>query len=135
MVSTVPAHMPGTKVVVKQLKTVTALDDDHREMLLQEVKLMRMACSIHHPAVLQFIGLIAEDHGVSSNGRPLAYGLVLDFAAGGSLRSLLDSTEDPVTLPLTSRMALLTDIASGLAFLHAEQHTRQPIAHRDHSRR
>ncbi|KAA0178217.1 hypothetical protein FNF27_00071 [Cafeteria roenbergensis] len=124
-------HMPGTKVVVKQLKTVTALDDDHREMLLQEVKLMRMACSIHHPAVLQFIGLIAEDHGVSSNGRPLAYGLVLDFAAGGSLRSLLDSTEDPVTLPLTSRMALLTDIASGLAFLHAEQHTRQPIAHRD----
>lgn len=122
---------PGTLVVVKQLKTVTALDGEHREMLLQEVKTMQLACSTHHPAVLQFIGLVAQDNGMSGNGKPLAYGLVLEHAAGGSLRDLLDSDDVLEDLPLLRRLKLLADVASGLAFLHMPQKSRPPIAHRD----
>ena len=125
------SHRPGTKVVVKQLKTVTKLDGAHREMLVQEVQAMRLACSMHHPAVLQFIGLVAQDDGESANGKPLAYGLVLEHAAGGSLRSMLDREDAPTSLPLLRRLALLADVASGLAFLHKALKSKPPIAHRD----
>jgi serine/threonine protein kinase/ankyrin repeat protein len=125
------SYRPGTKVVVKQLKTVTKLDESNKTALKQEVTNMRLACSIHHPNILQFIGLVAEDNGMSGNGRPLAYGLVLEYAGGGSLRGLLDSPSAARDLPLLRRISIMAEVASGLAFLHTPQPTRSPMAHRD----
>ncbi|XP_049520403.1 LIM domain kinase 1-like isoform X4 [Dermacentor silvarum] len=99
----------GEVMVVKELHR---LDEEAQRNFLKEVAVLR---SLHHENVLRFIGVLYRDKRLH---------LVTEYVSGGSLRSLLHDSSEP--LPWLQRLRLARDIAAGMCYLHSMN-----IIHRD----
>lgn len=98
----------GAQVAIKQLQIDNLSPEAEREFTQEASVMARM----HHPNVVRFLGYCTVPRC-----------LVMEYMPQGSLYSVLHKAE---SLEWTIRMRIVTDIASGLAFLHSKK-----IFHRD----
>ncbi|PZF89066.1 serine/threonine-protein kinase, partial [Micromonospora deserti] len=101
-----------SRVAIKVLAENWSHDLRVRERFLDEARLLRR---LDHPRLVRVHGV-----GELPDGRPYA---VLAWADGGSLRDRLAAAGP---LPVTSALALLDEVAAGVAVLH-----RNGVVHRD----
>lgn len=100
----------GQEMVMKEMAKCT---DDSKRAFLKEVQLLK---SLHHPNILQFIGILHKE------GKVLV--LITEYADGGTLRKTIKNTEK--LFPWYLRISIARDIAAGMNYLHG-----QGIIHRD----
>ena len=117
-------------------KTVHGYLPDDRESATQFLRECKLMSTIHHPNIVQFLGVC-----YSSDSRVPA--LVMERMLT-NLHSLLMLQLDPpsppseagnstpLALSLASKISILHDVASGLAYLHEQS---PPIIHRNLSAR
>jgi serine/threonine protein kinase len=97
----------GTEVAVKAVKA--ALDDVQSQELLHEFK---VTFDLRSPRIIQMLGYSYDEAG--------SMNLVLEYAPGGALRSLLDNLlEDDATPDLKESATWASDVAHGMEFLHS----------------
>lgn len=77
-----------------------------------------LLASLQHPHIVQFYGIVDQD----------PYCVVMEYASGGSLNHLLESTK-PEDFAWTDRLQIAKDLAKGLIFLHARH--PMPVIHGD----
>ena len=121
----------GSKVAIKYLKIEAAQGNMHIS-LPQALHQLRLELSIvqtlRHPNIVDFIGAVVSFPDVSKCGgttnEDWSIGTMYEFCEGGQLNRLLHKTR--VKLSTAQKMKLLTDLANGLSYLHANR-----IIHRD----
>jgi len=93
----------GTVVAIKRLNASNNLQQEHLNKYIQrEVALLK---GIHHPNIVQFMGLCKHDSGTY---------LVTEFVAGGNLKDFLERNDPPWKM----RVVMAMDIAVALNFMH-----------------
>ncbi|KAF9434327.1 hypothetical protein BGZ76_008200 [Entomortierella beljakovae] len=95
----------GQVVAVKRIK-IDGLNDDERDMLMQEVDLLK---SLVHPSIVKYEGFIKTDEYLN---------IILEFAENGSLLTLLKSFG---TFPEKLVVAYVVKILEGLVYLHGKE--------------
>ncbi|KAJ3212397.1 Serine/threonine-protein kinase tnni3k [Dinochytrium kinnereticum] len=99
-------------VVVKRLK-MSSISASAVEEFKQEAAIL---ARLNHPRIVRFMGVIIDKE---------RFSIVLEYLPLGSLYNFYTSRPK---LPFTNRLSLVSDVASGIAFLHA---CTPPILHRD----
>eukprot|EP00035_Acanthoeca_spectabilis_P022903 m.446507 g.446507 ORF g.446507 m.446507 type:complete len:791 (+) comp19377_c0_seq1:53-2425(+) len=100
------------KVVIKELK-----ESGHEAQVafIHEVAILK---AISHPNLLHYLGLFVKDEMLN---------MVTEFVEGGTLQDAVDGKRECYReLSWTYRVSMATDIAAGLAYLHARR-----LIHRD----
>lgn len=93
----------GTVVAIKRLNAANNLQQEHLNKYIQrEVALLK---GIHHPNIVQFMGLCKHESGTY---------LVTEFVAGGNLKDFLERNDPPWKM----RVVMAMDIAVALNFMH-----------------
>ncbi|KAF9106104.1 hypothetical protein BGX27_009320 [Mortierella sp. AM989] len=95
----------GQMVAVKRIK-IDGLKDDEREMLMQEVDLLK---SLAHPSIVKYEGFIKTDGYLN---------IILEFVENGSLLTTLKAFG---TFPEKLVVAYVVKILEGLVYLHGKE--------------
>ena len=104
------AEYLGLDVAVKFLTKVENIED-----FISEAALL---ANLRHPNCVLYMG-------VCSNDEEKRYGIVMEYLDGGDLHRAIHSPESP-PLDVATKVRILSDVASGLVYIHANN-----IAHRD----
>lgn len=107
----------GTWVAVKILKKL-ACQQENRVALAEFKTELALIRQLHHPNVVQFLGVMQ-----SEDGSPQ---LVQEFMHGGSLAEVF---RRPVGLGMPVSIEMCLDCARGMTYLHCR--SPQPVIHRD----
>ena len=95
--------------------------DSRVELESSAIREFRALHKVLHANVVQLLGVVLDN--------PDYICLIMELADEGSLRQKLDRTPDAVVGKLSVQISLLHDIASGLAFCHAQKPL--PLMHHD----
>lgn len=95
----------GQMVAVKRIK-IDGLKDEERDMLMQEVDLLK---SLTHPSIVKYEGFIKTDEYLN---------IVLEFVENGSLLTTLKAFG---TFPEKLVVIYVVKILEGLIYLHGKQ--------------
>eukprot|EP01048_Picozoa_sp_COSAG05_P000121 COSAG05_NODE_3_length_51333_cov_129.132080_21_plen_1016_part_00 len=110
-----PGHEAPTPTAFKIFRDTSALDNSHRQQIAREAQL---GMQLRHPNLIRLYGVLeVPTRGLS---------LVLELAAGGSLRSVLSDRARFPEIPWAVRARWMMGIAKGMHELH-----RVPMVHRD----
>ena len=105
----------GTRIAVKKLVDAGAAETSQREQMATEVEVLT---HVQHANIVPLLGW-SEDGAAPC--------LVYALMEGGCLQDRLACADDTVPLTSTERITVLSDVARGLAYLHAEV----KVIHRD----
>jgi len=105
----------GTRIAVKKLVDAGAAETSQREQMATEVEVLT---HVQHANIVPLLGWSEEG---------AAPCLVYALMEGGSLQDRLACGDKTVPLASTERITVLSDVARGLAYLHAEV----KVIHRD----
>lgn len=100
----------GAEMVLKEL---LRYDKESRVSFLKEVSILK---TLHHPNILQFIGVFVKDNQLN---------LVTEYISGGTLRKVIKHKEI-YPMPWPQRLQMAHHIARGMAYLHYKH-----MIHRD----
>ncbi|KAJ3100710.1 hypothetical protein HDU97_001997 [Phlyctochytrium planicorne] len=106
------ARYANEVVVVKRLK-VQALSKANEEDFKREAATL---ASLNHPKIVRFLGVVIEQE---------RYSIVMEYLPLGSLFSFY--SQNPV-IPISERISLALDLATGMKYLHD---CDPPVLHRD----
>jgi len=105
----------GTRIAVKKLLDAGPAEASHRAQMATEVEVLT---HVQHANIVPLLGWSEEG---------AAPCLVYALMEGGSLQDRLACADKTVPLASTERITVLSDVARGLAYLHAEV----KVIHRD----
>ncbi|XP_065175844.1 uncharacterized protein LOC135805687 [Sycon ciliatum] len=103
-----------TDVAVKRILDFTMQDTEDLERFRSEASLM---CSLHHPNIVQLMGIAVDDQNIH---------IIMEYMAKGSVKSLLEDPDFKFDWKLRINMAL--DTVKGMTYLHGK---KPPVIHRD----
>ncbi|XP_004345437.2 testis-specific protein kinase 1 [Capsaspora owczarzaki ATCC 30864] len=100
----------GAVMVMKELKSY---EKEAKLSFLKEVSLLK---TLHHPNILEFIGVFVKEKKLH---------LITEYIEGGNLRKVIKN-RGLFPLPWALRIQVMHDIALGMAFMHTKK-----VIHRD----
>lgn len=114
-------HKSGQVLALKKCRfgTDISLSDKHREQWRQEVDILQR---LEHPNVVKSMP-VPKDLWCLEDELPL---MCMEFCSGGDLRKVLNMPTNCCGLPQAEILAIISDLASALGFLHNRR-----IIHRD----
>ena len=108
----------GQFAAKKVMVTVEADRKGLQDKMRREFRALQQA---QHTNIVHLVGVVDDD--------PTYLGLLMELAPLGSLRTLLNKNGASVLTSDAAQLSLLSDTATGMAFLHAQ--TPTPILHHD----
>jgi len=113
-------------VVIKKIKIKRELENIHKKMYSNEVKIMYSLTEANVPNVIKFFGYDIQDVSHEDAFLPYHFNIIMEHAACGTLHDLIKRTRFNTPLSWKMRYEILVGVACGLKHIHLHG-----IIHRD----